>query len=940
MEAIFQAAADIAPELRPDYLSAECGADLELRRDVESLLQSADETFGFLAAPIEHAARAVAAEPARPGRRIGPYQILRPLGEGGMGAVFLAARADDQYDRQVAIKLMHAGLGYSPSMQARFRAERQILANLDHPNIARLLDGGVTPLDDGASAAVPYLVMEYVDGVPIDQYCRRQSLSLDQRLRLFLVVCAAVEYAHKNLIVHRDIKPANILVPASGDPKLLDFGIAKLLDPEFVDDPAARTRPTERLLTPEYASPEQIRGEPVTTATDVHGLGLLLFELLTGRRPFPIATQSPLDAARIICEQEPGLPSASVDSASNIADDARDLKGDLDNIVLMALRKEPARRYASVAQLSADVRAYLEGYPLLARTDHWTYRSRKFVRRHRFGVAAGLAMVLALAGFSTAMGVLARRATREQEIAQRQAQFLADMFHASTPEQARGSTITARDLLDRGALRVDSEFAAEPEVRASLLENIATAYQSLGVLDQAEKLAERSYNLRSRIAGPDNPGNANVLDLLATVIRLQGQYQKAEPLFRHSLAIRRRALGSDHIEVANTLTDLGECLYLEDKDSEAEPVLRQALAIDRRHGADFGATTRDYLALLVERKGGYPEAAALLGEAVDISRRTNGPDSPEYADYLHNLGSALIDTGDLPGAEAKLREALAIRRKILGNNHPDLYYGLNNLAYVLLNEGDWKAAEPFARESLALTRRTLGAGHPLTANATNSLARILEAEGDFPEAERAFRQALEILRAANQAGGRSEAQIALNLAALELDRGQYAEAERLSRQSAETLRKLGGDDTPSLATALIEVAEDRVFQGDPQAAEPLLRQALKIRQEKFRPGHSAILSAQTRLGEALITQGKPDQAEPLLRQAVASAEKPEFPLPAWQLAETESALAACLAALGRGSEAKPLADHSQAALQKNPRPAFRRSAAARLAAVARASRHQ
>ena len=929
LEQIFQTAAELAPELRPDYLKRACGDDAELRQEVESLLASADQSLDFLAKPIQDAAQAVATEATIVGRRIGPYLVLRPLGEGGMGSVYLAARADAHYDRKVAIKLMRAPFGRRESMQERFRTERQILANLDHPNIARLLDGGVTSLDSGLPN-VPYLVMEYVDGVPIDEFSRRHNLSIDDRLRLLRVVCAAVEYAHNNLVVHRDIKPANILVSAAGVPKLLDFGIAKLLDPETGDNPVSRTKTTQRLMTPEYASPEQIRGGPVTIASDVYALGVLLYELLTERRPFRLGTKSPLEMAVMICEEQPDLPSACLAKNPDKAAEARKLKGDLDNIVLMAMHKEPGRRYASVAQMSADVRAYLENYPLLAQPHQWGYRSRKFVRRHRLGVVSGAAVVLALVGFSIGMGLVAKRTTRDQVIAQRQAQFLSDMFRASTPEEARGSKFTARDLLDRGAQRVDKEFAAEPEVRASLLENMAGAYRSLGVLDQAEALAQRAYNLRSQTAGTDAASSAVALELLASSIRLRGQYQKAEPLFRRLVAIQRKARGEGHIEMAAALSGLGECLYLEAKDQEAEPILREALAIDRHNGPDFGSETRNYLALLVERKGEYPEAATLLREAVEIDRRTVGTDTPQYTTSSHNLASALIDLGDLSGAEARLRETLAIRRKVLGNDHPDLFYSLNNLAFVLLNEGDWNSAEPFAREEVALCLRVLGEGHPQTASARNTLARVLQAERQFREAEHQFRLALDALHAANQSDGWSAAQISLNLGMLELDRGHYGDAESLSRQSLEKLRKLAGNDAPAVSLALIEVAEDRMFQHDPKGAEPLLREALAIRQKKYPPGHANIISAQTRLGEALVGEGESAQAEPILQQAVGSAYQAPFPLPVWQVAEAQSALGACLTAQGRRTEAETLIHSSQAGLQKHPRPAFRRQASERL----------
>jgi tetratricopeptide (TPR) repeat protein/tRNA A-37 threonylcarbamoyl transferase component Bud32 len=927
LEELFQAAADRNPSERAAFLAEACGADPALRKEVESLLESADETLGFLANPVGEAAREIAGEPALEGQRIGPYRLLQVLGEGGMGTVYLAARADEHYERQVAIKLMHAKFGRNAAMHARFRAERQILANLDHSNIARLLDGGMTP--QGA----PYLVMEHVDGVPINEYCRRKKLTVPERLRLFGAVCGAVEYAHHSLVVHRDIKPANILVTATGVPKLLDFGIAKLLDPDFGD--TAPTRTTDRLMTPEYASPEQIRGEPVTTATDVYELGVLLYELLAGRRPFGVQTRSPLEVARLICEQDPQPPSAVVASDPETAPpDARKVKGELDKVVLMAMRKEPARRYASVGQLSADVRAYLDGYPLVARTDTWGYRSTKFVRRHKAAVGAAAFMALALVGFSIGMGLLARRAAREQLIAQREAQFLSGMFQAATPEQARGRTITARELLDLGAARIDRELVAEPEVRASLLVSIANAYRSLGIFDEAEALAERSYHLEAQRLGQQSPETAVPLEIWGTVLRLKGQYQRAEALFRQLVALRRKALGDNDSDVAQALGALGECLYLEAKDGEAEPILRQSLAIYRRSTPDLGDQTRNYLALLLERKGQNTEAIQLLRDAVEISRRTTGADSPNYAISLHNLGSALISLGDLSGAEAQVREALAIRRKVLGDNHPDVFYSLNNMAFVLLNRGDWAGAEPFAREALALSLR-LGSQHPFVATSRNGVARVLQARGEYAEAEKQFQAALTLLRNTGQGEGWSAAQITMNLGVLDFERARFPQAEALHRQALEALRRLGGENTPLVSNALIELAEDRMFQHDPKSAEPFLREALEIRRKTLSQTNPAVIAAETRLGEDLIAEGEPAQAEPILRQALQSARTAPFPLVAWQMADVESALDACLIARGSVSTTEAATGKSAPGLRFNPRPAFRKPATVRLAWVAR-----
>jgi tetratricopeptide (TPR) repeat protein/predicted Ser/Thr protein kinase len=917
LEEIFLAAADLPKTERAGLLDAECGDDLDLRKDVESLLDSDDQSEGFIVRPLQAVAQNIAdAEDVNVGHKIGPYRVLKTLGEGGMGKVYLAVRADDQYTREVAIKVMHASFGARPAMLARFRTERQILANLDHPNIARLLDGGVT------EQGVPYLVMEYIDGVPLDRYCRTQSLPLEKRLRMFISVCAAVEYAHNNLVVHRDLKPANILVAADGIPKLLDFGIAKMLHPEVVD--ATQTRTAELLMTPEYASPEQVRAEPVTTSSDVYGLGVLLYELLAGVRPFRIDGKDPLQIARMICEQEPAPPSAAATPKS------RELKGDLDKIVLMAIRKEPARRYPSAGQFAADIEAYLNGYPVRARADTWVYRSGKFIRRHKLGVTATALVAVALIGAGIEMLLLARRATREETIAQREAQFMATLFRAATPEVARGRTITARDLLDQGAQRLDRELAGEPEVRASMLGNIAQAYHDLGLADRALPMAQNAFQLNTKMHGPNSPEAASSLELLATLYRDEGKYTDAEPLFRQLVEMRRAGSKPDDVKLAWSLAALGECLYLENKDAESEPPLREALKIYRSNGPDFGSEARNYLALLLERKGRYPEAGALLNEAAAIDLRTKGPDSPEYANSLSNFASDLIDFGDYGLAETKLRQALEIRRKVLGSDHPDLGYPLNNLAFVLREEGQPVQAEPFARESLAIRLKSQGPDHPQVAAASNTLARVLEAEGDYAGAESEFGQALDIVQRTVGLGSYVGAQILLNHSMLEFDRGKFQLAEKEARQSLDALRKLGGEKTPYVALALTQLAEDRVFQGDPTGAVPLLRQAVEIRREENPLAHPEIIFAEVRLGEALTASGELREAEQILRATLNEARSAPFALSAWRIAEIQSALGICLAAEGDAMGAKSLLEESQNGLRSDPHPIFAKLSSAKL----------
>ena len=919
IETLFYAASEMEEPGRSAFLDQGCAGDTRLRAEVESLLASSNQTLGLLNQPVAEAAQAITSGLYEPGMRIGNYELLRLLGEGGMGKVYLATRADESYHQNVAIKLVGMVFGPDPDAMRRFRAERQILANLNHPNIARLLDGGVT------GEGVPYLVMEYVDGLAVGEYSKRHNLPINDRLRIFRKICSALEYAHNNLIVHRDIKPANILVTADGVPKLLDFGIAKLLDTDATD-PTPRTRTTERLLTPEYAAPEQIRGEAVTTATDVYAMGVLLYELLAGKRPLDLRGVSPFEMARAICERIPTSPSVACRvNPDAAAPDAKKLKGDLDNIVLMAMRKEPARRYASVAEFSADVQAYLDGYPVRARPDTWTYRSAKFVRRHKSGVIAAGVALLALIAFSVEMALQVRRADRERLLARRESQFLAQMFQASTPEEARGKQVTARDLLDRGAKRIDKELASEPAVQASLLATIAHAYRNLGLYDVAQREAERSYRI--------DDASDDTLELLAELKRDKGEYKQAEPLLRQLVERRTQSEGPNAADTAGAIGELGECLYWEAKDDDALANLRKALAMYRSIGPDAGPEVRVYLALALERKGSFLEAATLLREAVDISRRTTGVDSPEYANALHNLASELIDMGNLQEAETKLREVVAIRRKILGNNHPDLTYSLNNLGYVLIEEGKPAEAEPILEEALNITLKDLGPNHPLLAGIYSNLARIWQAKGEFAKSEQYFERAA---HAANSVGASltwTMSQIISNEAMLAFDEHDYAEAERDARQAMEMRKKLGGMATPAYANSLIEIGEDREFQGDPQGAEPLMREALAIRRKTYWTGHPAIIAAEVRLGEDLLAVGKAAEALPLLERASAAAHASAFPLLPWQIAEADSVYGTCLEALGEHAKGEILLRGSRDALRMDPRPIFREPAAERVHAM-------
>jgi eukaryotic-like serine/threonine-protein kinase len=572
-------------------------------------------------------------------RRIGPYRLLKELGHGGFGVVYLAARADEAYHKRVAIKVLRVGIGNAEAFR-HFRRERQILAVLEHPNIARLLEGGTT--DDG----LPYLVMEYVQGQPIDSYCDGRRLPIAGRLRLFREICSAVSFAHRNLIVHRDLKPGNILVAPEGVPKLLDFGIAKLLQPELSGEaPTA----TGFAMTPEYASPEQVRGQGVTTASDVYALGVVLYELLTGHRPYRLKSRQTLEVLKAVCDEEPQKPSIvvtrseeGIEGRASITPEgvggARDLSperlgrrlsGDLDNIVLMALRKEPHRRYGSVEALSEDIACYLQERPVLARKGTAAYRAGKYVRRHALGVAVAVGFVLLLGGFSVAMAIQSRHlarerdhAAQERDKAEKVSSFLVDLFKVSDPSEAKGNTVTAREILDKGAERIRGELKDKPEVQATLMHTMGQVYKSLGLYDKAEGLLSSALEIQKGVFGPEHPDVAESMKGLGETLTDEGRARVAESLLRDALAIRSKVLPKGHPDIAESRSALGGCLIQLQRYGEAESLLLEGYPILSAKRSERSPATQETRRRLIAlyQAWGKPEKAASYRAAPAIVR--------------------------------------------------------------------------------------------------------------------------------------------------------------------------------------------------------------------------------------------------------------------------------------------------------------------------------
>ncbi len=534
VDRLFEAALDLAAAERAAFLGGTCGADAALRAEVERLLAADEAGSGDF---LERPALASLALPPTPtgggpegtegaaaGSHLGPYRLLAPLQSGGMGTVYRAVRDDEQYQRQVAVKILRAGLRGEEVLH-RFRAERQILARLEHPHIARLYEGGES--DSGR----PYLVMELVEGEPLDTYCDRRSLPIEERLALFRKVCGAVQYAHQSLLVHRDLKPSNILVTPEGEPKLLDFGIAKQLEGPAED--AGLTRPGVRLLTPAYASPEQARGEPISTASDVYSLGVLLYELLCGKSPYRLEGLAPHEVEREIGEREPSRPSRAFDPASPEAEAAarargltakalrRRLHGDLDNVVARAMRKEPRLRYPSASALAADLRAHVLDLPLVAQPDSWAYRLRKLARRRRLSLAAAGLLLSLLAGYVLHLRAQEKGLREERDKGEQALLFLLETAVAADPYHTGEGFPTAQGLVDAGAARAQAELAQAPEVQATLLDALGQIDASFARFTEAEALLRQALALRERHLGPRSQEAAATRSHLQAVLRVR-----------------------------------------------------------------------------------------------------------------------------------------------------------------------------------------------------------------------------------------------------------------------------------------------------------------------------------------------------------------------------------------------------------------------------------
>ncbi len=889
----FHEALRLGGNARKDYLRELRLSDELLVAQIERLLINHEIRDGFLEPIWSDQGPTNELLLGKPGDRVGGFELIEPIALGGMAAVWLGRRAKGGFEQRVAVKLINLGFRQSSRLK-RFEQERQTLAQLEHPYITSLIDGGMT------DECIPFLVMEYVEGEPIDAYCDRHKLSISERLSLFQRVCEAVQYAHQNLIVHQDIKPANILVTSSGHPKLLDFGIVKLLDEAWEDAARPVTTTLDRAFTPRYASPEQVKEERITTASDSYSLGVVLYESLTGRGPYGDCGHSQFDQQKAICELDPPPPSSIVHSESGIMQNrssdqtstaknaalvracspkqlAKQLQGDLDRIVLKAIHKERDLRYASVQQLGEDIECFLAGKPVSAQPDSLLYSARKFVQRNKVILTACTAVVLTLLIGITATAMGIARATRAEQAAASAAMetatvagFFESILVSADPfaRTFRGKDYTVRELLDAASVGLEAQFVGAPNILADVNLIVGKTYRSLALYDQAKLHLSDAIERNAEIGG-DSVRTAVSRRELGTLLLMAGDAAEAETIIRKSLAVIRAADPRVPEVLAETLEQLAEVLRMGGRFGEAETLLAESLKIRQQELEGLGA-----------------------------------------ADSINNMGMLLAESNDCIRAESFLRRALKMRKTVYGSNHPLVADTASLLGYVLGEQAKYNEAEPLLTTALDLKRKALGPYHPSVGDTMNLLALMHFRRGQLGEAERIYRELIEIDENSMKADHPFAAATLGNLARVLRNQNRTGEAVPLLERAIQILESRFGDDHPNIATSLNTIGAIKIGEGRIMEAEPYIRRACDMRLRLFGEEHIHTLECQVDLSRWLRAANQLKEAIIIENHAINICNK-KLPDSARVLAKLKALKGLTLSDLKRYDEAEAVLMNAQ-----------------------------
>jgi serine/threonine protein kinase/tetratricopeptide (TPR) repeat protein len=818
---------------------------------------------------------------------IGPYRLTQMLGVGGMGEVWRADQSEPIH-RTVALKLIKAGMD-TRAVVARFDSERQALALMEHPNIAKVFDAGAT------AEGRPYFVMEYVHGVPITDYCDRHRLTIKERLELFMQVCEGVQHAHQKAIIHRDLKPSNVLVEEVNRkpvPKIIDFGLAKAMGQQLTEM-TLFTEAGAMLGTPDYMSPEQTdRNERnIDTRTDVYSLGVILYELLVGELPIgsPELRAAGIEAMlRKICEQEPPRPSTKLKSLGQSAKDSaerrreepksleRHLRGDLDWITIKALEKDRSRRYGSVSDLAADLQRHLQDQPVSAGPPSAAYRTRKFVRRHRFGVTVAVAAAILLIGFAATMAVQARRIAKERDRANRIADFMTQMFSVSDPSEALGNTITARTILDTASNEIRAGLAKDPEVQSDLMFTMARTYASLGLYATADNLSAAALESRRRRLGPDDRKTLQSMVQLGWILDREGHDDQAQKLIGQTIAQASRVLGPEDSVTLEAMDRLGVILQRMARFQEAEKLDRQLVEIStRRLGPEDPHTLRAMVSLAdaLSFQGRHAEAEGIYRNALVIAQRVLGAEHPQTLSTMHNLANRIQEQGRYAEAEGLYRETLAIEERVLGPEHPDTADTMTAMANALYYAGNSAEAEKWYRAALAVEQKALGPDNPYATRALEGLANVLSGNGHYAEAEKLDRQILDI-RERNLGPDHTDTLLSkFNIGDVLYQEGNLLKAEKFIREAFDAQsRVLGAENADTLASKA-ELARILIRKGEYQEAEEMARQAFETQIRTLGPQHLDTLNSLQFLGTAMVYNHRYEKAKKLFEDTLEKIPK-------------------------------------------------------------------